>query len=327
MRRFPRFRFRSRRLAFALLGGVALLVVAAIIVAAVLPPGSSDGGREQAASRASLAASDAGGAVPAPGAPVQSAAGGASSGQSSDLALPDTAQQVIKTGTIGLTVKDLDSGMAQVRAIALQYGGGVLQSNVSRAGDARVGDLTIQVDSKQFDAAMAALRQVNGVVQVTADRTTSQDVTAEYVDVQAQIENLKASATQLRALMDRATSTTDILAIQRELSTVQGQIDRLQARANYLQQHAAMSTIAVHLEPQGLPTAAPGWRFAEVVARAWARSLAVFQGVATVLINVAIFALWLLPFAAVAWLLWRFFRRGGAGQAGTPAGGSPAVGS
>ena len=39
MRRFPRFRFRSRRLAFALLGGVALLVVAAIIVAAVLPPG------------------------------------------------------------------------------------------------------------------------------------------------------------------------------------------------------------------------------------------------------------------------------------------------
>ena len=56
-------------------------------------------------------------------------------------------------------------------------------------------------------------------------------------------------------------------------------------------------------------TGQPAWRFGEVLARAWARSLVVFQGMATVLINLAVFALWLLPLALVGWLAWRFLRR------------------
>ena len=113
----------------------------------------------------------------------------------------------------------------------------------------------------------------------------------------------------------------DILALQREITNIRGQIDRLQGRANYLDKRSAMSTINLHLEQEAVAARStqPAWRFGEVLARAWERSLVVLQGLATVLINVAVFAVWLLPLVLVGWLAWRFFRRERPAPAATPA--------
>ena len=208
-------------------------------------------------------------------------------------------------------LNDVDSGMSQVRAVAKQHGGDVLQENATKSGEYRVADMVIQVPSDRFDDVMAALRGLNGLVDRPVDRTTSQDVTEEYVDLQAQIKNLQATEGKLLELQGKATRMEDILSLQREITNIRGQIDRLQGRANYLDKRSAMSTINLHLQPEGVAArpSQPAWRFGEVLARAWARSLVVFQGLATVLINLAVFALWLLPLALVGWLAWRFLRR------------------
>ena len=327
-------RTRARWLTFALLVGI--LIVAGVVVGmgsnsvdelAAEPPTSSEMARagdsafaaKPAAPTAAAAAAAGyagGGAASSSSGAARSAATGAQqpqpSGQpSANTAQPDAPRQIIKTGTLSLVLKDVDSGMSQVRAVAKQHGGDVLQENATKSGDHRVADMVIQVPSDRFDDVMAALRGLNGLVDRPVDRTSSQDVTEEYVDLQAQIKNLQATEGKLLELQGKATRMEDILSLQREITNIRGQIERLQGRANYLDKRSAMSTINLHLQPEGAPvrTGQPAWRFGEVLARAWERSLLVFQGLATVLINLAAFAVWVLPLALVGWLAWRFYRR------------------
>lgn len=275
--------------------------------------------------------SSAGGA--ATGATSRAAApvAGGNSGQAQtapqNITVPDVPKQIIKNGNLSLTVKDVDGAVIQIRGIALQHGGDVTQSSSTKTGDFRVADIIIQVDSGRFEDAMAALRQLNGmVVDRKVDKTDSKDVTEEFVDVKAQITTLEATERQLRALLDRATRTEEILTIQREITNVRSQIDRLQGRANYLERRSAMSTITLHLEPESAPALTPnsGWRFSEVVARAWASSLRLLEGVATVVVSVAVFSWWILPLLFLGWQAWRLYRRRGAAPAAPAAPPPPA---
>lgn len=257
---------------------------------------------------------------------VAPSTGGGATGQTapaSTAPAPTNVQPrlLIKTGTLGLTVQDVDAAFGRAGAIARQYGGDVLQYTNSKNGDRRVADVTLQVDSGQFEAAMAALRELPDVVDRRVDKAEATDVTEEFVDVQAQITNLEATERQLRDIMAKATRTEDILNIQREITNVRGQIDRLQGRATYLDRRAALSTISLHLETPVAAATPPtppevaGWRFTKVVANAWASSLQLLQGIGTVVITLAVFFWWLVPLAALTFLGFRLLRRRGRGRA------------
>jgi hypothetical protein len=269
---------------------------------------------------ASAAPSTAASSAPRAAAAVPTSAAIGQTAPASTAPAPTDVQPrlLIKTGTLGLTVKDVDAAFGRVGAIARQYGGDVLQYTNSKNGDRRVADVTLQVDSNQFEAAMAALRELPDVVERRVDKAEATDVTEEFVDVQAQITNLEATERQLRDIMAKATRTEDILNIQREITNVRGQIDRLQGRANYLDRRAALSTISLHLETPVAAATSPevaGWRFTTVVANAWAASLQVLQGVGTIVTTVAVFCWWLVPLALLASVGFRLLRRRGRGGA------------
>ncbi len=320
----------SRLAALAALGG--LLAVALIACGGSAPAPTHAASRGAAGG---MAAQSSGGAVTAaaPAARATAAAtapaGGANAGQPQNPQVPDVPKMVIKNGTLSLVVRDVDSAVNQIGGIALRHGGDVRQATNNKSGERRVADLVIQVESGQFDRAMAALREMDGVEDRTTDKTDSQDVSEEYVDVKAQIATLEATERQLRGLLEKATRTEDVLAVQREITNVRGQIDRLQGRANFLDRRAAMSTITIHLETPVAagPGARPGeepvaeWRLSRVAATAWDASLRVLQGVATVVVSVVVFSWWLLPLALLGWLALRVARRRTRGGAPTAAAG------
>lgn len=297
----------SRRARFL---AVALLLLAVALAGITI---SARGGRSSASLRDSSVSKE-GIAMPttaAARAPASqnSGVGGASSQPAANISVPDPNRQIIKSGTLSLVVQDVASALAQARSITTAHGGLVTQSSTSTVAERGVADVTIQVPADQFESAMDALRGINGVRDRTVDKITSQDVTEEYVDVNAQVDNLKVTERQLQALMDKATRMEDVLAIQRELTTVRGQIDRLQGRLNYLQRRTAMSTISLHLEPLASTVPHAGWRFSEALSQAWQRSMTVLRVVADVALTVAMFALWLVPALGIVWFIWRLATR------------------
>jgi hypothetical protein len=235
--------------------------------------------------------------------------------QPSDGSVPDTSAQildrmVIRTAQLTVEVQDMESALTRARAIASQDGGYVSASNTHTERqqdnqDQMVADLTLQVRSDSADAAMSDLRALG---KVTTETSNSQDITDQYVDLDANMRNLQASEAAILKLMDKATQISDVLSLQRELTNIRGQIERIQGRKNYLQGHTDMATItlSLRLPPVGAAaTSGAGWDPVAAALHGWQASLSLLRGVANVLIVALAFSWWLLPVVALGVFLWR----------------------
>lgn len=157
-----------------------------------------------------------------------------------------TERMIVRTGDIRLAVDDVADSIEQITVMANGLGGYVVSSRVWKEGERLVGRISIRVPAEQYNGAMTSLR--NMAVDVTSESTTSQDVTEEYVDLSAQLQNLEATEEQLLNIMEKAETVDDILDVQRELSRTRGDIEQTRARMQYLEQTSSTSLIQVYLD-------------------------------------------------------------------------------
>ncbi len=73
---------------------------------------------------------------------------------------------------------------------------------------------------------------IDGEVEYSNTDTT--DVTAEYVDLESRLNNLKAVETQLLEIMETADTVEDTLAVYTELSDTRTEIEVLEGQIRYL---------------------------------------------------------------------------------------------
>jgi PKD repeat protein len=162
----------------------------------------------------------------------------------------DGDRMIIRTANMQLVVDDVRDTMERITELSESLEGFVVDSSSWKEGERIVGQITVRVPSSDFNYAMSVLRGM--AVEVNSESTSSQDVTEEYVDLEAQLRNMEATEEQLLKLMEKAEKVEDILAIQRELSGVQQNIERTKGRMQYLERTSAMSLIQVLLEQSKL---------------------------------------------------------------------------
>lgn len=162
---------------------------------------------------------------------------------------------VIKDGYITLLVEDIEIALAQVSSIAGRHGGYVLDSAITQGSESRWAEISITVRAEDFDTAMNELRDI--AREVLEESTSGQDVTSEFVDLEARLRNLEATAERLRSFLDDAQNVDEALEINEELAAIEGEIEEVRGRMNYLQTRAALSTIHVSLRVDADPTATP----------------------------------------------------------------------
>jgi len=107
-------------------------------------------------------------------------------------------------------------------------------------------NLVVRVPALQFDQVMEEIRGVaNRVVQ---EKRTGQDVTEEFIDLEARIKNQKALEIQFLEIMKRAGKVEDALEVQRQIADVRTEIEKLEGRKRFLENQATLSTINVTLQ-------------------------------------------------------------------------------
>jgi hypothetical protein len=254
------------------------------------------------------------------GAPPQGAGGGSTSsggnggrGPTDDLFASNQVQPgapterlIIRNGEAVLFVADVTASEQAVRDLAAELGGYVVSSNRYGQEESAYATITIRVPAQTFDSALERLRAV--AERVDRVTTTSQDVTEEFVDLEARLRTLQATEQRLIELLGRAQTVDEILKIEQQLSTVRTDIERIQGRMEYLSTNAALSTIAVTLQPVAnpAPLVNPEWGVEETVREAFRSLVVSFQGIATLAIWTAIFTPFWLPF--VVFLVWAIRR-------------------
>jgi hypothetical protein len=93
---------------------------------------------------------------------------------------------------------------------------------------------------------MRALREVGRLLE---ENSTTEDVTQEYTDLQARLDNAEATrARYLEILATRAGTVRDVLEVEREIERVTENVERLKGQMRYLDSRIGLSTITVHLE-------------------------------------------------------------------------------
>jgi len=172
--------------------------------------------------------------------------------------VPVQGPQVIKQASLAVSVTSgsFDSKLAAVRALVEQEQGFIsgteAQANPEVDQHIRSGVVTFMVPSDRFDDAIDQLSRL-GTVQ--NEHISGQDVSAQYVDLQARLANEEAQRDAMLVLLKRAQSISDIIAIQTQLGQITQQIEELKGQIQYLDHNTAFSTISVDIIEAGAPAA------------------------------------------------------------------------
>ena len=207
------------------------------------------------------------------------AVGGGADALSEPARLSALPSAVIKTATVGLRVDHGQFGrtVQAIRRIADDLGGYDTRSSTS-GSKIHDGHITLRVPARSFRRALDAIEGV-AHVHVTAESVTGQDVSQQFVDLQARLVNLRAQEKVLLRLMDRAQTIAESIRVENYLQNVEFQIEDVQGRMLYLQNRTSMSTISIALHEAGQKPAPP--QHASAIWKAGERSLGAALAVVT----------------------------------------------
>lgn len=165
-------------------------------------------------------------------------------------------RKIIYNASLRLRVEDPRITAQSLQAVAQRYGGYISHANVYESyDDTYQADLQFRVNAEQFEAALEALRAL--AIEVIYEQRDSQDVTDQYVDLQARIENLERTESELQILLtearEKTNKTEDILTVYRELTSIREQIEVYQGQLNVLKDSVSLATINIELIPPDAP--------------------------------------------------------------------------
>ena len=238
-------------------------------------------------------------------------AGGADPTAAGATPLP---QMIIYTSTLSVIVEDLDAASRDVEKLVAAQKGFVAKSEVrGEAGTPRVATFTLRVPVAGFGGLKANLLTLG---RVERDAVETQDVTEEFIDVEARIKNLQEQERKLNELLRekrKEEKLDDVIKVSDRIYAVRGDIERAQGRRDYLQNRVQLSTISLTLrevkdyKPPTAPTF--GTRIRETFATSWESLVDFAQRLALVGVALVPWApLWLPLVALGAWGLRRLIR-------------------
>jgi hypothetical protein len=199
--------------------------------------------------------------------------------------------------------------------MAESSGGWVVSSNVFQSSDtSKTGFIEVRVPAEGFQSVLDAISGL--AVEVTNLSTSGQDVTEEFVDLDARLGNLEATAARLRTFLDEAETVEEALAVNMELSRVEGEIEAIKGRMQFLEQSSSFSSITVNVTPDELaqPIQVGGWQPQGVAKDAIEALVNILQIIATaaiwfVLVPLPILLVLAIPFVLLIWVIRRLRRR------------------
>ncbi|MBI3286864.1 MAG: DUF4349 domain-containing protein [Chloroflexi bacterium] len=233
---------------------------------------------------------------------------------------------VIHTASLSILVEDTEETLARLEALAAELGGHISNAQTWKGDQELYASVTLRIPAAAFDEARRQIKVL--ALELQGETLNSQDVSEEYTDLQAQLENLRLAEQELRELLsaaqERGESAEGVLAIYRQLAEYRGQIEGLQGRIQFLEDQAQLATLTVNVNPKEVepPVVEEGWdplRTVRSSTRDLVKALQLLADVAIRLLVTALpIGLILLTPPIGVYRVWRARRPPQAGSAVTP---------
>lgn len=240
---------------------------------------------------------------------------------SADQAATSPDRMVVKNATLSIAVDDPTKSMDAISRMAEGMGGYVVsaemyQQTLNNGVKVPQVNITVRVPVERLAEALTAIKAETNQ-PVISENETSQDVTADYTDLNSRLVNLQAAEKQLQQIMDSATKTEDVLAVYNQLVSVREQIELIKGQMKYYEQSAALSSISTQLYANAAmqPITIAGWQPVGVAKEALQSLIHALQSLANFAIRAGILYIPVLliifvPIGLVIWGITALVRRG-----------------
>ena len=215
---------------------------------------------------------------------------------------------IIRSGNISMAVEDTRAALATIEGMVegmAAEGAFVVsaEEHGGTEGSQPYITMSIRIPAARFAETLDRLAEL--AVNVNSRNESAQDVTEEYVDLEARLESLEAARQRLLEIMEEARNTKDLLEAEQQLTQREAEIESIKGRMQYLEQSARLSSIWIELQPHILSQpVGDEWRPAETGRRAVDTLLDGLRGFGDFAIFFAIVILpWLLAIGLVIFLI------------------------
>lgn len=156
---------------------------------------------------------------------------------------------IARTAQLTVIVKDFDASQKRLEDILKRHGGYVAEMTTSAPeGADRKLTATLRVPSNQLDAAIAEVKEIG---RVESESQSGEEVTSQYVDLQARLTNARNTEQRLTELLRRQTGKLDeVVTVEEKISDVREQIERMEAEQKNLSQRVDFGTLSVALSEE-----------------------------------------------------------------------------
>src|SRR5262245_40360095 len=161
-------------------------------------------------------------------------------------------RKIIRNADITMEVDSTTDAQQRVTSIAESNGGFVVTSeakqraNVDPAKRTLDIKLVVRIPAGRFGSALDQIKQLAG--NVSEANVSGQDVTEDFIDLEARIRTQKALELQFLEIMKQARKVEDALEVQRQIADVRTDIEKLEGRKRFLENRSSLSTITVNIQ-------------------------------------------------------------------------------
>jgi hypothetical protein len=215
--------------------------------------GGDDAGSAGGSADATAAADDAGGAgggdaTETGGEAVAEEAAAGPEDLGAQAPPEEAPERIVYTADVRVRVEEPTEAAAAAIAL-VEEAGGSLATQSEREGEDVV-TVTVRVPVEGFRPALDA---VGGLGEVLDRHVEAEDVTDRVVDLEARLENARASADRLRELYATATDVAQVVAVEQALTEREAEVESLAGQLQQLEDRADRSTITATFVAEGEP--------------------------------------------------------------------------
>lgn len=162
-----------------------------------------------------------------------------------EIPLPN-GPMIVRTAQINLTTTEFDRARGSLEEILTRHNGYMGQLSVIGSADAaRTLEAELRVPANQLDAALAEMKALG---RVDSESQKGDEVTQQYVDLQARLKNSRNEEQRLiEILRQRTGKLSDVLAVEKEIASVREEIERMEAEKKTMEKQVTFSTVSMKI--------------------------------------------------------------------------------
>ena len=206
-------------------------------------------------------------------------------------------KKIQKNANLNLDVKNLDDALVQINDRITQFNGEIISSS---SGGVNFGQpfvhITLRVPSSSFLKLLENLKEIASTV--ISENVFTNDVTEEYIDIEAKLNVMKNTEHRFSALLQDTKNVEEILLVEKELMRIRGEIDSLEGRFKYLNQTTMNSQLDLNVS-QEVPITGKKWRVGDSFTAALRNLSSFSKNIAGFFINVLVFLPIIIPIIIV----------------------------